>query len=87
MTLTLTYYLGIQSPASYGHGLLAFKVNGHSLREIEENKRTKRRTEAIALPAELIRSVIRYGTDGLAVFDTTDDRPRPLFRTADVLFQ
>ena len=57
MTLTLTYNL--QSPVSYGHGLLTWKSSRSTVsrfRKLSGNKRTERRTrtEVIASPSSLI---------------------------------
>jgi len=51
------------------------KVKGHSVQKLEW-KRTDRRTEAIALPTVLTRSVIKQ--EGLAVASIARDDP-PLF--------
>jgi len=64
MTMTLTYDPDLQSPASNGHDPLTCKnsrSNVSRLRRKSGNKRTfgrmDRRTEAIALPPSLMRSV------------------------------
>ena len=62
MTLILTYDLDIQSPASYGHGLLTCKGSRSAdsrFRRQSGNKRTDRRTAAIALSPSLMRSVTK----------------------------
>ena len=58
MTLTLTCGLHLQSPVSYGHAYSHAKVQGQQSVVSEDKVETNGRTEAIALPAALIRSVI-----------------------------
>ena len=62
MTLPLTYHLDLQSHASYGHDLLTRKSSWSTVnrfrRQWKTDGRTDERTEAIALPAALIRSVM-----------------------------
>ena len=66
MTLTLTYDLDLQSSESHGHDLLTSKVQGQrsvgSEDRVETSGRTDGRTEAIALPAALMRSVTSLRT-------------------------
>ena len=54
MTLTLTYDLDLQSPAIYGHDILASKSSVGS--EDRVDGQTDGQTEAIRLPPTLMRS-------------------------------
>jgi len=68
MTLTHDFHLDFQSPASYGYDLLICKSSRSTVsrfRRQNGNKRADRRTEVIALPLILMRSVTSCTTIGL----------------------
>ena len=68
--ISLTLDVDLQSPASYGHDLLACKCSRSTasrFRRQNRNKQTNGRTEAIALHPTLMRSVIRKFSVGAEV--------------------